>query len=194
MTNVSLSGASVSQAAPWSVSLAIAAVPAIAAVIAALVAARSARLAKKSEISAQYARDLEARISEKKYEVYKPMINLIRDMLDRRQITEEDSRSKISDFATWVIIFGSDEAVRAFHHFMQAAYHSAPPKILMKLYADFVLAARRDMGYPETDVRQTDFLGMRITDIYENDLLRGVDDPLADLCREAQWSPPWRQE
>ncbi|WP_329227946.1 hypothetical protein [Streptomyces canus] len=175
----------------WKLSLAVAAVPAFASIVAAIIAARAARHAKRAELSAQHLRDLENRISEKKYDVYKPMINLIRDMLDRRQIDEEEMRSRISDFSTWVIIYGSDDAVRAFHDFMQAAYHDPPAKVLMKLYADFVLAARRDMGYADTGVQQTHFLGMRINDLYDNSLLRNVNAPLREICQEADWQPPW---
>jgi hypothetical protein len=119
------------------------------------------------------------------------MIDLLREMMDRRQIEEEDFRNRVSEFSTWIIIFGSDEAVRAFHDFMQASYHSPPPVILMKLYADFVIAARRDMGYPETEVNQKHFLGMRISDIYDADLLKDVHKSLSDLCREIGWVPPW---
>ncbi|MEU5794293.1 hypothetical protein ABZ800_12310 [Streptomyces sp. NPDC047813] len=175
----------------WRLSLAVAAIPAIAAVIAAVIAAQAARRAKKAELAAQHLRDLENRISEKKYEVYKPMINLIRDMLDQRQIGEQELRSRISDFSTWIIIYGSDDAVKAFHNFMQAAYHDPPAKVLMKLYADFVLAARRDMGYAETDVEQAHFLGMRINDLYDNSLFRNVNAPLREICQEVNWQPPW---
>ncbi|MFB7243046.1 hypothetical protein ACFCYX_11315 [Streptomyces populi] len=175
----------------WRLPLAVAVIPALAAIVAAVIAARAAKKAKQAELSAQHLRDLENRISEKKYDVYKPMINLIRDMLDRRLIDEEDSRSRISDFSTWVIIYGSDEAVQAFHNFMQAVYHDPPAKVLMKLYADFVMAARRDMGYAETSVEPAHFLGMRISDLYDNSLLRNVNAPLDTICEEAGWQPPW---
>ncbi|NUR04594.1 MAG: hypothetical protein HOY79_51250 [Streptomyces sp.] len=177
--------------ANWKLPLLVAIIPAVASIAAATIAARAAKIAKNAELSAQHLRDLENRISEKKYDVYKPMINLIRDMLDRRQIAEEDSRSRTSDFSTWVIIYGSDEAVQAFHNFMQAAYHDPPAKVLMKLYADFVISARRDMGYPETNVLQSHFLGMRINDLYDSSMLRNVDAPLDEICREAHWEPPW---
>ncbi|MET7696326.1 hypothetical protein [Streptomyces sp. NPDC005485] len=178
----------------WRISLAVAVVPALAAIVAAIIAARSARSAKKSEIDAQHLRDLEARISEKKYEVYKPMINLLKDILDRRSMSEDEFKSRISEFSAWVTIFGSDEAVRAFHHFMQSTYAgNTPPIVLMKLYAEFVLSARRDMGYPDTTINVRHFLGMRISDLYTDALFSKVDWPLADLCREVGWTPPWEQ-
>lgn len=166
-------------------------IPACAAIVAATIAARSAKKTKRFEIEAQRIRELESRISDKKYDVYKPMINLIRDMLDQRSIDDEDSRSKISDFATWVAIYGSDEAVRAFRNFMQAAFHSAPPIVLMKLYSEFVLAARRDIGQAETKITELDFLGARIRDLHQSDLLIGIGRPLLEICADHGWSPPW---
>ncbi|PJN03755.1 hypothetical protein CG740_04930 [Streptomyces sp. CB01201] len=121
------------------------------------------------------------------------MINLFRDILDRRQPAEDELRASISEFATWVSIYGSDGAVKAFHDFMQAAYADPPPAILMRLYADFVIAARRDMGYPDTAIDQKHFLGMRINDLYQHPMLRSVDKPFDELCREQGWNPPWRQ-
>ncbi|MGW4908119.1 hypothetical protein [Streptomyces sp. NPDC004270] len=176
----------------WRISIAVAAVPALASILAAVVAAFFARKAKKSEIEAQRLRDLEARISEKKYEVYKPLINLLRDILDQRIASQEDFRNRISEFSAWGSIFGSDEAVKAFHNFMQAAYtENPPPVILMKLYSDFLLSARRDMGYPDTAIDARHLLGMRISDLYASEEMADVDASLADLCRRTGWTPPW---
>ncbi|GGR02280.1 hypothetical protein [Streptomyces netropsis] len=177
----------------WKLPLALAMVSGLASIVAAVIAARSARGAKRAEIDAQHIRDLESRIAEKKYETYRPMINLFRDILDRHHPEEQELRERISEFSNWVSIFGSDDAVKAFHNFMQAAYADPPPAILMRLYADFVIAARRDLGYPNTGINRKHFLGMRINDIYEHPLLQGVDEPFDELCREHGWHAPWRQ-
>lgn len=178
----------------WKIAIAVAGIAAVASIVAALISARSARSVKKSELDAQRIRDLEARISEKKYETYRPMINVLKDLLDQRAVDEDIFRASVSEFATWVTIYGSDEAVGAFHNFMQAAYSSPPPVVLMRLYADFVIAARRDIGYPDTKVARKQFLGMRINDIYAHRLFSDIDKPFADLCRDANWTPPWLQE
>lgn len=175
----------------WKISLTVAAIPAIAAIVAAVIAARSAKIAKRSELEAQRLRELEARISEKKYDTYKPMINTLKDMLDRRAVDEDTLRSHISEFATWVAIFGSDEAVESFHNFMQASFNPPPPIVYMRLYADFVLSARRDMGYPDTSSTRKQILGARITDVHTHPLFSQIDKPFADLCRDAGWTPPW---
>ncbi|MEU0087729.1 hypothetical protein [Streptomyces sp. NPDC006274] len=191
-----MSGAYWIMAAPggvdWRIALSVAALPAIAAVIAAVIAARSAKVAKSSEVEAQRLRELESRISEKKYDTYKPMINTLKDMLDRRAVNEETFRANISEFAIWVAIFGSDEAVRSFHNFMQASFNPpTPPVVFMRLYADFVLAARRDMGYLDTSSTRKEILGSRITDVYSHSMFSNMDKPFEDLCREAEWQPSW---
>jgi hypothetical protein len=111
--------------------LAIAAIPAFASIGAAIIAARAARDARRSDAEAQRARDLEARNSERKYEIYEPMINMLRDVLTAGGnvgIDEGEVRTKMADFATWISIYGSDDAVEAFHNIMQAAYTSAPAR------------------------------------------------------------------
>jgi hypothetical protein len=119
------------------------------------------------------------------------MIDALKNIMNLQRMTANEFRDRTSEFATWISIFGSDEAVKAFHDFMQASYHAAPPAVLMKLYADFVISARRDMGYPNTEIKQSHFVGIRISDLYDNNILKDINKPLADICREAQWTPPW---
>src|SRR5262249_12528155 len=123
----------------WWLALVIASLPAIAAIVAAILAARSARHTKAYEQEAQRVRDLENRISERKYEVYKPMIDHFRDILTRSADgkiatpSEEVTRSKIADFQSWISIYGSDEALRAFSNLMQGGYHAAPTSVILRL-------------------------------------------------------------
>jgi hypothetical protein len=174
-------------------SLAIAGISAITAIAAAFISSRSAHTSKRAEISAQQLRDLENRISEKKYDVYRPMILLLQRVIDREQIPPEEFRKRVSDFSTWIIIYGSDEAVRAFHNFMQVAYNDPPVQVLMRFYAEFVITARKDMGSPQTDVSRSHFLGMRISDLYTSDTLADLDHPIEELTRETHWMLPWQR-
>lgn len=59
---------------------------------------------------------------------------------------------------------GVDDAVARYEHFMQSTYKDAPAPVLLRLYADFVLAARKDMGDPETQLTVEHILGMKIKD------------------------------
>jgi len=182
---------------PWWLLLVVAGIPAVAAVIAAIIAALSARSARRSDSQAARARELEDRISERKYNVYKPMIDMLRDLLDPKKSKDmaKDTSlasSQIADFAIWVRIYGSDGAVAAFHNFMQAAFHDPPSFVLLRLFADFVLAARRDMGYPDTQATRAQVLGMRVNDLYsQQQFIDIITKPFDEICREANWTPPW---
>lgn len=179
-------------------SIAIALIGAGASLMAALVAALSARSARRSDAEAQRARELEGRISERKFEVYKPMIDLFGDMLDSNKAAEIQSRSdeiqtRLADFSTWINIYGSDEAVKAFHDFKQVAFQSAPPLIAIRVYVDFILAARRDMGYPDTRATRAHILGARINDLYDvKDFSLVLEGGFDELCRKVGWIPPWK--
>lgn len=181
-------------------------VPAGLSFLAAFMAARSARTSKKAEIDASRIRDLEARLDERKYEMYKPMIQMMMDLLtsDTEPSTQEanrhaeqdqnlDNLSVLQEFATWITIFGSDEAVRSFHNFMQGMYTDAPAEVIFRLYSEFILAARRDMGDTESKVTRAEIIGMRVKDLYEGDhhMLEAVTVPLRVLAERSGWSIPW---
>ena len=175
-----------------------AAIPAIAAIVAAIIATRSAGAARRSESSAQFVRDLEARIAERKFTVYEPMIELLRRVLDPKDapaiLADEDAyRASISKFAAWIAIYGSDEAITYFQRFMQCTYRSATPAIMVRMYAEFVLAARRDMGYPDTKITGEQILGIRLTDVYEPKWLEVFTMPLTALYAREGWEAPWER-
>jgi hypothetical protein len=121
-----------SDPAAW-LAIAVAIIATIGTIVAAIVAARSAKAAKQSELQAQHVRELENRISDRKYEIYKPMIEMLGDVLNvNRQTAPLDSseiQKRVHEFAVWVSIYGSDDAVIAFHNFQQAAYNDVPPEL-----------------------------------------------------------------
>ncbi|MEV8614985.1 hypothetical protein AB0383_45020 [Amycolatopsis sp. NPDC051373] len=178
----------------WWVSIAAAAVSALAAVVAAIIASRTSKAIRRSELNAQRVRDLEERLHGKKYDVYKPMINMLRDLLGTA-VPEGDAQAELivlmKDFSTWITIFGSDEAIVSFHNFMQGAFKDGPIVVMMRLYADFILAARKDMGYPDTAVQREHLLGVRINDIYEYPQF--MESSFDRLCQQAGWTPPWQE-
>lgn len=175
------------------------ALTATASIVGALVAAISAIRAKRLENEAARWRDLENRIAHRKFETYEPMIDLLRRMIDPEtgQALRDDTRAlreEMSKFHAWASIFASDEAVTMFRNFMQAAFPTAPAMILMRLYAEFVLAARRDMGHPDTEITPETFLSMRLTDFYANsDVVEAAQLDFATLCGRHGWTPPWER-
>lgn len=179
----------------WAVFL-IAGIPAVAAVIAAGVAARSAAHARTAEAETERLRLLEDRVSERKYEVYRPMIDSLARMLDPglgTKPSEAEMRERLTEFAGWVGVFGSDEAVLAFRNFMQGTFADAPASVILRLYSDFQLAARRDMGDPQTKLAPADLIAMRINDLYTGDsaMYDAMTLPFEEACRRANWNPPW---
>lgn len=120
------------------------------------------------------------------------MINMLGEMLGGKLSSanqSEDTIKKMTDFSNWIGIYGSDESVRAFHNWMQAIYASPPVQVLLRLYGDFLIAVRKDMGYTKTSVERQHLLGMRINDIYKYSDV--VDSSFEDVCERLGWQPPW---
>jgi hypothetical protein len=179
------------------IAVAIAVIAAASAVVAAAIAALAAVRTNNTTIASQRVIELEKRLATSRLDVFKPMLETMAQMLepspDPQVQTERqaDMLSALKSFATWVQIYGSDESVRVFHHFMHAAYHTAPPEVFIRLYGQFVLAARRDLGDSNTEVDLVDLLGIRLKDIYAGyaDRLRLSDE---DYYRNVEWTPPWQ--
>jgi hypothetical protein len=176
----------------------VALVAAAGSVAAALVAARSASAAKHAELQAARIRELENRLATAKSEVYEPMIELLRTIFDattmgRSQPSQTKMVEAVSKFGTWIQIYGSDEAVRAFHRFMQAAYTNPPPEIIMRFYAELILETRRDLGYGETSLDLIDILGIRFKDVYAGKWPTIMSGDRTALYAQAEWAPPWAE-
>lgn len=191
--------ASESPSSPWWLALALSLIAASAAVIAAVVSGRYAQASKASEAKAQRLRELEQRLSEKKFAMYSQVLTTLGALFGPDK-SEKDRASKklprdLADFATWVGIYGSDEAVRATRNLMQASYAEAPFKVYLRLYAELLLAARRDIGYPDTDLMAGDLLGIRINDLYTNEeIYWALMAPFEELCSKTGWRAPWLRE
>ena len=139
-------------------------------------------------------------LSTAKAEVYEPMIELLRTMLDASRTgkgtgDERKLRETLSKFTAWVSVYGSDEAVYAFHKFMQTTYHSPedPGRILIYYYGRFLLAVRRDLGIPNTTVTIPQLLGLRITDAWDKMGDWGAKSEEEFLISEG-WMPPWPKD
>lgn len=182
---------------PTSVTLTVAIIAASATIIAAFIAAWSAISAKRSETQAARARDLENRLAEQKYKTYKPMIEFLRDIQDsekaQKLLKNGTAKKKITEFITWISIYGSDEAVIAFHNFMQASYNQSPAALLLRFYAEFVIAARKDIGSSDTKVTAAHILGMKITDLYQKGFVEPITLPMNKVYKKLGWVPPWRK-
>jgi hypothetical protein len=64
----------------------------------------------------------------------------------------------------------------------------------MRLYAEFLLAARRDLGDPNTQLTPLDVWAPKINDLYALEgleLRRALTLPLEDAISEQAWDCPW---
>lgn len=109
-----------------SITILVASIAAVAAIVSAVVAAVSARSTKRLELQAQRTRELENRISERKLDVYRPMIDLLGSVIGAAargaDPPAEDIPAKIVEFTTWITIYGSDDAIKAHHNFTQSGF------------------------------------------------------------------------
>ncbi len=182
---------------------AVGSVGTVASVLAAWYATRSARAAQQGELEAGRIRDLENRISQQKYETYKPMLDYIGNIFSQQQ--SEESRKAVADkaavrktlldFSRWIVIYGSDEALRAYHNLFHGMTYDAPWVVQQRLMADFFLAARRDIGFAGSKAQQSELLtvALRLNDFYNQGDLTGkvMRLPLKRALKKAGWSPPW---
>jgi len=170
-------------------------VPALGAVAAAVTAGVFSARARSAQASAERTLELERRLATSKQEIYKPLVDLFRRVLDSstsgsKPLSDKAMIETLSQFISWVQIYGSDQAVRAVQKFMQTVYSGPPPLVVMRHYGELLLAIRRDIAHPETSVTLVDLLAMRVTDIYAEWADELSLDEEAFYVRH-QWSPPW---
>ncbi|PSL39645.1 hypothetical protein CLV49_3289 [Labedella gwakjiensis] len=169
-------------------------VPAVVAVFSALWATRSARRAQQAEHEAARLRALEDRVAQKTYEMYQPFLQAMGDILTphRSAAALKKFEDVMADFQTFVIVWGSDEAIEKFFRYRLAANSSPPVSITMRLMAEFLLAVRKDIAWPNTRVSAFHTIAMRINDLPEHpELAEAMSMPLADLCRREGWEAPF---
>jgi hypothetical protein len=184
-----------SDPAAW-IAIVVAVIAVLGSIIAAIVAASSTKASKQFEIQAQRVIELENRISERKYQVYKPMLEMFGDALSpsssQMKLSSEEIQKRLNEFFLWFSVYGSDDGVIAYHRVTQAAFNSAPSFVTSRLYVEFFLAARRDIGQSDTQIGPAEIIGMKVNNLYANtDYYRTMTDPLDEVYRRYNWTPPW---
>lgn len=170
------------------------AVPAVISVFSAVWATRSARRAQQAEHEAQRLRALEDRVAQKKYELYQPFLQTLGDVLTpaRNKAAMARLEDVIADFQAFITVWGSDEAVRTFYRYRVSANSSPPTLVIMRLMADFLLAVRKDVAWPDTSISGLHVIGMRINDLAEHPEMKdALATPLETLFKSEGWTPPF---
>ena len=170
----------------------IAAMPVVAAWRAAVLARRSAERARVSQDESARLQRLEARVSGQKYEMYFPLIDVLGRLLTPGvKPSNEELLAAMTGFQTWAGIYASDGALRAFGRMMQGSFWDPPPLVMLRLAAEFMLEARKDMGDESTTATVEDILAPRVKDLYSSDQMAALLLPFDDLCERMAWVPPW---
>jgi hypothetical protein len=173
----------------------IAVISALGAILGAIISGRYANMSKTAELGAARVLELEKRLASSREDIYRPMVELLREMFDsarsKKQVGGPKDIQTLSRFTSWIQIYGSDEVLLAYHKLMQAAFKSAPPIILMRYVAELTLELRRDLGAPQTELRLTDLMGLRLNDIYDAQWRKAFDTPEKELLDQENWRPPW---
>jgi hypothetical protein len=183
------------------VAVTVAVMSGLTAIAAAVISGLYAKRSRTAEVEAGRIRDLEQRLSAKRYEVYQPMIDLLgqqfsggpKDIdLETPEGVAEMGR-RLRTFTAWVAVYGSDEAVRSFHNLMQAAFNDVPSALNIRLYGEFLIAARRDMGDRDTSLTLQEVLGLRINDLYTSGkTIDAMSGSLEEVAARMGWTLPWR--
>lgn len=170
-------------------SVAVAIIAVVASVLAAVVAGLFALAARRYEGRLQHASEARDRISEQKRLMYEPMVNLLDHMFSSDEVPSAEELRHKRHFDTWVNIYGSDGVVRAYSRFLQALPLGPPPDIQLRLYADFLIEVRKDMGDPHSGVDRLELLGGRLANL--SDRSSFTDPSIDSVCKRLGWTPPW---
>jgi len=133
--------------------------------------------------------------------VYEPFLEMIGNFFDQT----EKGRAAIADpavntekfikFAKQITTYGSDEAVEAYHKYIVATSNNSPVNIMTRLMADFLLAVRKDLSYPDTRISGTTLIAttFRVGDFYgQSRVFQEIMTlPLSEACKLANWPEPW---
>ncbi len=86
----------------------------------------------------------------------------IRD--EKQQLTEDEIKEVIDQFVPKLIIWGSDEVIKAFYEYRQASISGKPGENLVFL-EDFIVAMRKDLGHANKKIKRGMILGLFVNDI-----------------------------
>jgi len=168
----------------------VAVIAAVSSIVAAVVAGVFALLARRLDVRLQQSEKAQDQISERKRSIYEPVVELLDHMFTTDELPTSEEVQHKRRFDTWVNLYGSDGTVRAYSRLMQALPHDPPGDVQFRLYADFLLEVRKEIGNPGGSLDRMQILGPRLTNLSDRTSL--TDPDLDAVFRRLGWSPPWR--
>ncbi|MEU6520519.1 hypothetical protein [Streptomyces sp. NPDC046978] len=169
-------------------------VAAVASIVAAIVAGMYALAVRRLDARLQRIDKAQERISERKFEIYEPVVDLLGRMFTSDHVPTRQEQQRKRYFDNWVGVYGAEGTVRAYSRLMQAVSHQPypPGDIQVRLYTDFLLEIRDDIGAPDGRISRREILGARQVNLSDPTSL--TDHDLDAVCRRAGWTPPWPPE
>lgn len=165
-------------------------------------ASKDAESARASVEEQERLRRLEERVRDSKSKVYAPMLDAIGSLLlagtdetkGPGQAAKDHRRLQDATNNFWrdSLIYSSDRSQRAFARFMQGTYHDAPPPLLLRLYAEWIIGARTDLADERTSLSPAEVWAPKLTDVFSNDQHHALRNaPFTEVTKEFDWQPSW---
>lgn len=120
--------------------------------------------------------DAEQRISESKIKTYTKLVTLLLkalkpDSVPGRRASDRELIKGMSDAQRDLFMYGSDDVLQKFSALLQKTYRDPEGNdhvsVIMGLFAELLVALRKDLGNSESEFSETDLLRMLITDFDE---------------------------
>ncbi|EID56023.1 hypothetical protein [Saccharomonospora xinjiangensis] len=170
-------------------SIVVAVIAAVASITAAVVAGVFAMASRRHELRVQRADAARERNIEDKRAMYGPVVDLLDRMFTTDDLPTAEEQEHKRRFDRWVNVYGSDGVVAAYGRLMQALPHNPPADLQFRLYGDFLLEVRKDLGDPASRIGVLHILGPRLNGVGDP---RTLTDPDLDaVCGRLGWTPPW---
>lgn len=197
-----------------SASVVAAALSLCSAITVAMIGSISARRARTDDARFQRLLDAENRNAETKFRTYEPILELFQLLLTPAQAQEKfltmgdtEIENRLDEFGKWIVIYGSTEAVEAYHDFKVSFFSLEPGEskeyywnflpLLYRLYANFVIAVRHDIGFvrDDKDIQARHVLALGAVSLYKSHLADASRMPMNKLYtfyrRQYGWTRPW---
>lgn len=177
----------------------------VTAILGARTAGRTSRLQAALQGEIEKEKLLESRVGAVKREMYLPLIRALVAAMNTDQQNMSQRRGRkgpqqdnlltaITDHFPNLLTVGSDGAIRVFGHLMQAAFNDAPGTVFLRLWADFIMEARKDLRGTDTEIDALTLLSCKISDLYSNyDSFAAATVPLNQLAADVGWEIPWQR-
>ncbi|WP_454853307.1 hypothetical protein [Promicromonospora soli] len=165
----------------------VATISAVASLIAAVIAGVFAVHAKRLEARLQLSSSAHERVAEQKSMMYDSIIDMFEYMFDTGEPPTAEHLKHKKKFDAWVPVYGSDGVVEAYTRYILWITNGAPGDLQFRLYGDFLLEIRKDVGDPNSRVSIRQALQGRLGNLAEP---ANLTDPLEVVCRRLGWQPP----